>query len=131
MSLLCKKKIFIRKFHLIWLDLDPISVKKQVGWRHRVKWPSLSISTRKITYDTCVRRHACNLFLVTFYGLTLALTSYKYDFHALTVPFSDICQHSGLVWPLCIPSTRSESSKCEHLVFCHFTWPLPDVCPWC
>ena len=48
-------------------DLDLTSIKSKLWWRHRVKWPSLSISTCKMTQKTCVARHVCDFdFLVNF-----------------------------------------------------------------
>ena len=57
-------KIWIRKCDLIWPDLDLISVKSQVGWRHRVKWMSRSVSACKMAQKTCVARHVCGFYFL-------------------------------------------------------------------
>ena len=57
-----------------WHDFQLISVKSNLWWPHRFKWPSLSISTRKMTQKTCVARHVCDIyFLATPCDMTLTL----------------------------------------------------------
>ena len=76
-------KILIWKFGF-WSDLDLTSVKSKLKWVHRVKCPSLSISTCKMTQKTYVARHACDLYflvsfcdlILTFSGMTFVLTHY-------------------------------------------------------
>ena len=80
MCLLCKKYWF-EKFDF-WSDLDMTSVKSKLWWIHRLKCPSLSISTCKMTKKTYVARHACDLYflvsfcdlILTFSGMTFVLT---------------------------------------------------------
>ena len=40
----------------------PALINNQVRWRHMVKWPSLSISTYKVTQKTCIAGHNCFFF---------------------------------------------------------------------
>ena len=69
-------EIFIWKFDLtFWPDLDLISIKRQIGWRCRVKWLSPSISACKMIQKTCVAQHVCDFyFIVTSCDLTFTLT---------------------------------------------------------
>ena len=47
-------------FDLIWPELDLTSVKSQAWWHYSIEWPSLPISTCKMTQKTRVARHACD-----------------------------------------------------------------------
>ena len=63
------------KIWRFWPDLDLTFGKSKLWWLHRVKCPSLSISTCNMTQKTCVARHVCDFyFLVTFCDLTLTLS---------------------------------------------------------
>ena len=116
-------KILIRRCDLIWPDLDLISVKSQVGWRHRVKWMSLSVSACKMAQKTCVARHVRDFyFLVTFSDLTLTFS--RKPFVLIQYPLWTFTQHFEWVWALCIPSNRPGSPKCENASLWPLAWPL-------
>ena len=103
-------KILIRKFAIIWAELDLTSAKSKVdnaiGLNRslRAKWPRKQVSHGMlVTY-----------ILVTF--CDLALTSFESDLCTHAVPFLDKCQRFGWVWALCGPSNRPESHNAKSYI---------------
>ena len=98
-------KLLISKFDLIWIDLEQNSIKSQVWLPHTVKWLAFSISTCKMTLQTC---HVDDLYLlVTFCDLTLTLAFYVWPLY-----------HYGTflrqIRALCGSSNRSKGPKCKN-----------------
>ena len=135
-EILSQKHVFLYKniglqFDVIWPDIELTSVNRNAGWRHVVKRPSLSISTCKITQNTCIARHVCDFyFIATFWDLTLI----KVWPSTRAVPFLDIFQYREWAWALCSASYRPESPKCEHAAWMHvktfdliLTWHITSI----
>ena len=103
--MLSMKHVFL--MHKYWIEnwsiltwTRPGLFKNNFWWRHRVKWPSLSISKCKMTQNTCIARHVCDIyFLATMCDLTFDL--FRYDICTYAVSFSNIYQLFVWVWALC------------------------------
>ena len=110
---------------VFWPDPDLTSVKSKHWCRHRVKWPSLSISTCKMDRKTCVARHVCDFyFLVTFLTWPWPVIFINGP-GTHEVSFLDTNQHFLWVWAFRCQSNRPYSPKCENSAFLHLTWPWP------
>ena len=109
-------------------ELDQTSIKSKLWCRHRVKWPSLSISTCKMAQKTYVVRYACDIYFLatlrdlslTFSGMTFVLTQY---------PSQTYTNCFVGAWALRCPYNRPYSSKCDNSVFLPSTWPWPYTWP--
>ena len=102
-----------------WIFLTwprPDLFKNKFWWLNRVKWPSLSISKCKMTQNTRITWHACDIyFLATMYDLTYGL--FRYDICTHAVFFSDIYQLPVWVWALCCPLGGGGGAKNTFFVF--------------
>ena len=79
-------------WRLTWPCPNPglTSIKSQIGWRHRAKGLSPSISECKMTQKKCVARHVCDLFYSDLLWPDLDLDIFKYALHAHAASFVDI-----------------------------------------
>ena len=119
-------KIMIWKFHF-WSDLDLTSVKNKLWWIYRVRCPSLSISTCKMTKKTYVARHACDLyFLVSFCDLTLTFSGMTFvlmHYHSQTFT-STLCEFELFTARLTDPRVQNVKVFLPLTLPWPYTWPL-------
>ena len=112
------QKIMFWKFELT----STWTPSKSIGWRHSVKWSSLSILSCKMIQETGVERHICGLFLKKFCGLLLlsllSMTLVLMQYFSLTYN-STLGEFELLAASLTDPRTRTAKT-----VF------LPLLLPW-
>ena len=141
---LCKNSAF--RNWLFLPDLDPTSLKSQLWWCHRVRWPSRYLRVKwpesmchtafssellgpdldidLFRYDLWTHAASFSDIYQHFLGV------WAYDLCTFAASFSDIYQHFLGVWALCCPSNRTWvvcQLQPKMWKRCFLTWPHLDL----